>query len=350
MSRVARSENGFTLTEVLIALAIFSLVVISVDGSVTVLSKQAIGLSQSSQAIDQLQVAEQTVVRDVHAATSWTTLPSTVATTLTTAVGVNTTPGVLHVASVQRATAVGDTVVVGSGGTLDPADTFVAASPASVGATSITVTGTSVNAHPIGDPAYDTATVSLNFTAALDGTSLSSALTAGTSSTSLSVAAVAHTVHTGDTIVVGSGGTTDSFVAATPGAPAGATSIPVTSHAPTNGYPAGSPVYDSNTTITLTTNADSSRTLNVTTNGIASITLANLDPSSGFTWTKVTVGGTDYYVAAGVTLTMDSPRVGAPRVVKTSVADPVVGAWNVEYPCTAASVANSTGPLNGAPC
>jgi len=93
----ARGEAGVTLVEMLISLVIFSLVIVSVDGSVTMLSSRSNGLSQSSQSINQLQVAEQTLVQAVHAANSWcepvpipaygcvtaTAAPNTTANTLT---------------------------------------------------------------------------------------------------------------------------------------------------------------------------------------------------------------------------------------------------------------------------
>ncbi len=70
-----RNEAGLSLIEVLIAMLIMSIVIIVVDTSVGVLNSKSNTLSQSDQAIDQLQVAEQTVVRDVHAATSWCSPP-----------------------------------------------------------------------------------------------------------------------------------------------------------------------------------------------------------------------------------------------------------------------------------
>ncbi|MGA2036080.1 MAG: prepilin-type N-terminal cleavage/methylation domain-containing protein, partial [Acidimicrobiales bacterium] len=67
---MARGDDGVTLVELVIAMAIFALVIVSVDSSVTVLNSRANGLSQSAQAIDQLQIAEETIARDVHAANS----------------------------------------------------------------------------------------------------------------------------------------------------------------------------------------------------------------------------------------------------------------------------------------
>jgi prepilin-type N-terminal cleavage/methylation domain-containing protein len=73
---MARGDDGVTLVELVIAMAIFALVIVSVDSSVTVLNSRANGLSQSAQAIDQLQIAEETIARDVHAANSWCTPPA----------------------------------------------------------------------------------------------------------------------------------------------------------------------------------------------------------------------------------------------------------------------------------
>lgn len=67
------AEAGFTLVEASIAMVIVMLVMVSVSASVTIVNRQSVGLSSSSQAIDQLQVAEESVVQDLHAATAWYT-------------------------------------------------------------------------------------------------------------------------------------------------------------------------------------------------------------------------------------------------------------------------------------
>jgi type II secretory pathway pseudopilin PulG len=199
MTRMARGEEGITLVEVLIAMAIFALVVVSVDASVTVLNGRANGMSQSNQAIDQLQVAEQTIVRDVHAANSWCT--------------------------------------------------------------------------PVPNPTYGCATFTqtpsatdLKFTANMDG------------------------------------------------------ATPTVEFQITGG------------SLTMKKN-----------NGAAMTLLSNLDPTSAFiiptsqtTPPLPVVGNTTYYTSIGVTLTMDSPRVGASQMTKTTVADSTVEVWNVEYACSTA--------------
>jgi Tfp pilus assembly protein PilV len=68
MMRVQRDEQGVSLVEVLLAMVVFALVIVSVDASVSALSGRSNDLSQSNQAIDQLQVVEQTLVTDLHAA------------------------------------------------------------------------------------------------------------------------------------------------------------------------------------------------------------------------------------------------------------------------------------------
>lgn len=62
---------GWTLPETVVSMAIFLLVILAVDVSITTLNDQSNGLTQSVQSIDQLQVVEQLAVRDLHAVTAW---------------------------------------------------------------------------------------------------------------------------------------------------------------------------------------------------------------------------------------------------------------------------------------
>lgn len=329
-------EAGYSLAEMLIAMAIFALVVSVVYVSVSVLTARSTGLTESSEAIDQLQTAEQTIVQDLHAASSWSTSPASVATTLVTALSQGQTNVTdLTIASVPKAITAGDTIVVGSN---SAADSFIASSSVSASSsqTAVPVTSaTATNAESAGSAVYDTATVPLDFTADLDGSSLTTALASDTYYTSLPVTALRHEVSTGDTIVVGTGTTTDTFVASGP-ASRGALSISVNKQETVNSHPVGDPVFDYNTTISIS-GTGTSRSLTVTTDGASPITVTNLDPSSGFTYTQATAGGTTYYNAIGVSLTVDSPRVGAPHETKTTMADSDVEVWPVEYTCSAVS-------------
>lgn len=64
-------EEGATLVEMAVALAVLMVVIVSVDASVSVVNRLSVGLSSSTQSIDALQVAEEALVQDVHTATAW---------------------------------------------------------------------------------------------------------------------------------------------------------------------------------------------------------------------------------------------------------------------------------------
>jgi Tfp pilus assembly protein PilW len=200
-----------TLIEVLVAMAIMSLVIVSVDTSVGVLNARSNSMSQSDQAIDQLQTAEQTIVRDIHAATSWCGYNPT-----------STTP-------------------------ILPCTAFTQAPQAG----------------------------KLVFNAVLDGSSWANptSFTVQISGNQLSV---------------------------------------------TKGT----------TTTVLASNLDAGTDPNT---GL---------PYSGFTWQSVTFPAASpnatYYTSIGVTLTKDSPRVGAPRITRTTTADTNVEVWNSVLACQAA--------------
>lgn len=66
-------ERGLSLVEVIIAMAIFAMVIVAVDVSVSIITERTTGASETASAVDQLQVAEQTIVQAVHAANSWCT-------------------------------------------------------------------------------------------------------------------------------------------------------------------------------------------------------------------------------------------------------------------------------------
>jgi type II secretory pathway pseudopilin PulG len=60
-----------TLIEVMIGMALFSVVVATVDAGVNVVSSQQNQMTAQTEAVDQLQSAEETLTRDLHAASSW---------------------------------------------------------------------------------------------------------------------------------------------------------------------------------------------------------------------------------------------------------------------------------------
>ena len=80
-NRSQRDEAGMTLVEMMIGLIMFSIVVATVDTSINVVSKQQSQVSAQTQAIDQLQTAEEALTHDLEAVSSWQTPPT--ATSLT---------------------------------------------------------------------------------------------------------------------------------------------------------------------------------------------------------------------------------------------------------------------------
>jgi hypothetical protein len=112
------------------------------------------------------------------------------------------------------------------------------------GTMAFTVDGTNTNVLNSGTSSSNVANFSSPFRNHVDLTSLTTALTSGVAVTSLAVLATPDGINSGDTIVVGQPGSTDTFTATSTLA-AGVTSIPVTSHAPTNNHAIGDSVYDS---------------------------------------------------------------------------------------------------------
>lgn len=91
--------------------------------------------------------------------------------------------------------------------------------------------------------------------------------------------------------------------------------------------------------------------LTVTVAGKTLDTVRNLSSSSTFVPESchVTVAGvsTTYYVGTGVTLSMWSPGVASQRPVKTTLSDPTVTAWNIQYSYQVAE--QQTGASSGCP-
>lgn len=87
MRRGNRDQSGMTLIELIIAMALFSVVIIAVDASITVVQSHQVSVSDRTQALDYLQDAQQAVTKDIQAAATWTTpaLPTSTPSTPITA-------------------------------------------------------------------------------------------------------------------------------------------------------------------------------------------------------------------------------------------------------------------------
>lgn len=82
---VTRDESGVTLPEVLLSTFLFSIVIVTVDASLTVVQTHQVEVNDRTQALDNLQVVAQAINRDIHAASSWTTPAAATSTAPVTA-------------------------------------------------------------------------------------------------------------------------------------------------------------------------------------------------------------------------------------------------------------------------
>lgn len=73
--RFRHDESAFTVAEIVVAMTVFLLVITAVGVTVAVVEEHQAQLVSSTQSLDTLQVAEQTVIRDVHAAMPTSTHP-----------------------------------------------------------------------------------------------------------------------------------------------------------------------------------------------------------------------------------------------------------------------------------
>jgi prepilin-type N-terminal cleavage/methylation domain-containing protein len=68
-----RDDSGVSLVEMMIAMALFSLVIVAVDSSLTVVQERQVQVTNGVEALDNIQIAQEAVTRDIESATAWTT-------------------------------------------------------------------------------------------------------------------------------------------------------------------------------------------------------------------------------------------------------------------------------------
>ncbi|MGH9017373.1 MAG: PulJ/GspJ family protein [Acidimicrobiales bacterium] len=66
-------EAGLSLIEVMLGLALFSVVIVSVDSSLTVVQERSVQVTNGIEALDNIQAAQEALTRDIESATAWTT-------------------------------------------------------------------------------------------------------------------------------------------------------------------------------------------------------------------------------------------------------------------------------------
>ena len=66
-------ESGVSLVEMLIAMAMFAIVVVAADSSLTVIQERQTYVTNSTEALDAVETAQEAITTDIHAANLWTT-------------------------------------------------------------------------------------------------------------------------------------------------------------------------------------------------------------------------------------------------------------------------------------
>jgi prepilin-type N-terminal cleavage/methylation domain-containing protein len=85
--RHGRDQAGVTLIELTIAMALLAITVVAVDSSLTVVVEHQVQMTNQTEALDNLQGAQEAMTRDILGATAWTTpaVPTTAPSTPVTA-------------------------------------------------------------------------------------------------------------------------------------------------------------------------------------------------------------------------------------------------------------------------
>jgi prepilin-type N-terminal cleavage/methylation domain-containing protein len=100
-------ESGVTLVEMLIALVLFSIVIVSVDSSLTVVTERQVQVTNGTQALDNIQGAQEALTRDIESSTAWTTpaVPTSAPSTPVTATWTGSGSGLVFTADLNEALA-----------------------------------------------------------------------------------------------------------------------------------------------------------------------------------------------------------------------------------------------------
>jgi Tfp pilus assembly protein PilW len=95
--RTHRDESGVSLVEMLIAMLLFSLVIVSVDASLTVVQKHSVQVANGTAALDDIQAAQEAITRDIESSTAWTTpaVPTSAPGSPVTVSWTGSTPGLV---------------------------------------------------------------------------------------------------------------------------------------------------------------------------------------------------------------------------------------------------------------
>ncbi|HLI73178.1 MAG TPA: hypothetical protein VKU86_04810 [Acidimicrobiales bacterium] len=245
--RSRRDDAGLTLVETAVTCAVIAVVLAAAVPTVSVFFRESTTVQNTYAAVDQLVLASEVISRYVHEAIA----PSPGGAPFASATGnaatfyANTGSATGPQEVVAQVVTVGsqrsfklDLVNAGSGSC--PPCTYTGA-PRSFVLINYLTNGTAAN--PLFSYTIQGGGTCPAFPTGSGATTLSAVLTNGHNYSSLSVAPLPSAVATGDTLIIGSGATTQT-VTASAGAAQNATSIPVTSFTANSTYGSGTAVQD----------------------------------------------------------------------------------------------------------
>jgi type II secretory pathway component PulJ len=102
-----RNESGVSLIEMALGLALFAVVIVSVDSSLTVVQERSVQVTNGLEALDNIQAAQEAITRDIESATAWTTpaVPTSAPSTPVTASWTGTGSGLVFTTELNEALA-----------------------------------------------------------------------------------------------------------------------------------------------------------------------------------------------------------------------------------------------------
>jgi prepilin-type N-terminal cleavage/methylation domain-containing protein len=103
----SRDQSGVSLVEMMIALALFAIVVVAVDSSLTVVQERQVQVTNGVEALDNIQIAQETITRDIESSTAWTTpaVPTSAPGSPITVSWTGATPGMVFTTKLNEALA-----------------------------------------------------------------------------------------------------------------------------------------------------------------------------------------------------------------------------------------------------
>jgi hypothetical protein len=100
-----RDEAGVSLVEMMIGLALFAVVIVSVDSSLTVVQERSVQVVNGTEALDNVQAAQEAITRDIESSMTWTTPAAPTSTAPVSVTWTGSTPGMVFTAELNEALA-----------------------------------------------------------------------------------------------------------------------------------------------------------------------------------------------------------------------------------------------------